>query len=126
MAGKQQRQATWIEIAVRNGGFRKAIKALTWANSWIHVQIDLGRDPSVDEVAEWWNESRRTAFREKAAFRECFPDLETPAAIFDNPQARAKIEQGAAALAKLEAKVQSAKRSVDLDLLQAGLLNPGN
>lgn len=126
MATSRQRQATWIEIAVRNGGFRKAIKALTWANSWIHVQFALGRDPSVDEVAEWWNESRRTAFREQAAFRECFPDLETPAAIFDNAKSRAKIEEAAANLAKVEATVRSAKRSVDLDLLQAGLLNPGS
>ena len=61
---------TWLEVAILNGGLRDAIKALTWAHSWIHVQVALGRDPTVEEVAEWWNESRRTAFREQAAFRK--------------------------------------------------------
>ncbi|HEX2574934.1 MAG TPA: hypothetical protein VHK88_01210 [Aquihabitans sp.] len=122
---KQKRPATWIEVAVGNGGFRKALKALAWAHSWIYVQVALGRDPSVDEVAEWWNESRRTAFREQAAFRECFPHLDSPAAIYERPGMREQIEDSVAQLAKVEAAVRRLRRSKDTDLLDTGLLSPG-
>lgn len=123
MAAK--RGMTWIEVAVRNGGFRDAIKALSWAHSWIHVQVALGRDPSVDEVAEWWNESRRTAFREQAAFRKCFPTLDSPAAIYATPKAMAPVRQAVAVLKDLDAAKRAKQAAKDTDLLDAGLLNPG-
>lgn len=123
MAAK--RPTTWIEVAVRNGGFRNAIKALSWATSWIHVQVAFGRDPSVDEVAEWWNESRRTAFREQAAFRECFPTLESPAAIYADPKAIAAVRKTVDSLKDLDAAKRSKQAAKDTDLLDAGLLNPG-
>ena len=46
-----KRKATWLDVAVSNGGFRNAIKALNWAHSWVHVQVALGRDPSVSPVS---------------------------------------------------------------------------
>lgn len=120
-----QRKTTWLEVAVRNGGFRQAIKALQWAYCWIHVQVALGRDPSVDEVAEWWNESRRTAFREQAAFRACFPTLESPAQIYADPKVLEAVRTTVEALNKLDAAKRSRKAAKDIDLLNAGLLNPG-
>ena len=81
-----KRKATWLDVAVSNGGFRNAVKALSWAHSWVHVQVALDRDPSVDEVAEWWNTPRRSAFREQSAFRMCFPMLESPAAIYSTDE----------------------------------------
>ena len=123
-SAKTPRKKTWLEVAVANGGFRKAIKALSWAQSWIYVEIALGHEPTVDEVAEWWCESRRTAFREQAAFRECFPPLDTPAPIYAGPGRRAQIEKGVEALTKLEASARKLRRSKDADLLDVGLLNP--
>src|SRR4051794_10675748 len=98
-----KRQETWIEVAVGNGGFRKAITALRWAHSWIYVQVALGHDPSVDEVAAWWNESRRTSFREQAAFRECFPNLDTPAPLYAGKGQREGVARSVKRLAKVEA-----------------------
>lgn len=91
-----KRKPTWLEIAVHNGGFRKATKALVWAHQWAVVREALGHDPSVDEVAEWWKAPRRTAFREQAAFRDCFPTLDSPAPLYENPVALAGARLGAA------------------------------
>jgi hypothetical protein len=123
-ADTPKRKLTWIEVAVANGGFRKAIKALSWAHSWIYVEVALGREPSVDEVAEWWFESRRTAFREQAAFRECFPMLDNPAPLYAKPYQRERVEKGVAQLATLEAALRRARRPADSEILSAGLLNP--
>lgn len=123
-ADKPKRKPTWIEVAVANGGFRKAIKALSWAHSWIYVEVALGREPSVDEVAEWWNESRRTAFREQAAFRECFPNLDTPAPIYAAKGQRERVQESVDRLLKVEAALRKARRPSDTEILSTGLLNP--
>ena len=60
----KRKTKTWIELAVALGGFRQGTRALLWAHSWTHAQVALGHEPTVDEVAEWWNESRRTCFRQ--------------------------------------------------------------
>lgn len=116
-----------MEVAVRNGGFRDAIKALDWAHSWIHVQVALGHDPSVDEVAEWWNMSRRSAFRNQASFRKCFPTLESPAAIYaNNPSGMAGVRRTVKALEGLDAAKRARQAAKDTDILNVGLLNPGS
>ena len=120
----KRRPRTWIEIAVVNGGFRNAVKALNWAHSWIHVQVALGHDPSVDEVAEWWNQPRRSAFREQAAFRECFPDLETPAPIYATPARTAEIRRSVKALSVLDGAIRAKRRANDATLLDTGLITP--
>lgn len=118
------RPVTWIELAVRRGGFRKALKALMWANQWAVVREELGHDPSADEVADWWKAPRRSAFREQAAFRECFPMLETPAPIFESPEARAALLKSIEAGKALEAAVRSTRSRAplsDTSLLQIGM-----
>jgi hypothetical protein len=87
---------TWIELGVQNAGMRTTFRAINWAYSWAVVREVPGREPSVEEVAEWWNESRRSAFRDQAAFREAYPTLQSPAAIYDEPEARARIARHAA------------------------------
>lgn len=123
-ADKPQRPRTWIEVAVANGGFRQSFRALAWAQSWIYVEVALGREPTVDEVAEWWGQSRRTAFREQAAFRECFPTLDNPAPLYEGRGQRERVEESVARLTKLEAAVRKARRPDDSEILAAGLLNP--
>jgi hypothetical protein len=114
MAPKARKPATWIEVAVANGGFRKALKALTWAHSWGIVREARGHDPSADEVAAYWHEPRRTTFREQAAFRECFPTLDNPAPIFDSAAARSNLRRLADAAEQLE-------RPNDASILQLGM-----
>ena len=116
-----KRKATWLDVAVSNGGFRNAIKALNWAHSWVHVQVALDRDPSVDEVAEWWNMSRRTAFRDQSAFRKCFPILESPAAIYSTDEAMRKVRRTVDVLDKYEAWRRSDNAPQDAELLDVAL-----
>lgn len=75
-----------------NAGFRKAYRAVMWAVSWAIAQEALGHDPSVEEVAKWWELPRRTAFSEQQAFREAFPTLLTPALMFESSVAQRKIK----------------------------------
>ena len=116
-----KRKATWLDVAVSNGGFRNAVKALNWAHSWVHVQVALDRDPSVDEVAEWWNTPRRSAFREQSAFRMCFPMLESPAAIYSTDEAMQKVRRTVEVLAKYDAWRRSDQAPEDTELLDVGL-----
>lgn len=93
---------TWLEVAVARAGLRTGIKAMTWAYQWAVAREALGEEPTVEQVAEYWNGTRRTAFREQAAFREAFPEFETPAKIYETEQARAAVRKHADTFANVE------------------------
>lgn len=95
MADDVQRQPTWLDVAVHNVGLRLAVRALSWAYNWAVVREAIERDPTVEEVAEWWGMARRTAFRDQADFRRAFPTLESPAAIYSTDEARATMRRHA-------------------------------
>jgi len=59
-------------------GLRKARKIGTFMVARAVVESDLGCEPSVEEYAAWWKQSPATAYREQAAFRECFPGESSP------------------------------------------------
>ncbi len=73
-------------------GILGARSALLWAIVWNVARQSLGHEPTVEEVAEWWKSSVRTAYREQARFREAFPELDSPAAIFDAPETKARVD----------------------------------
>jgi hypothetical protein len=118
---KASRQMTWVELALRNAGFLKAQTAFVWAIMWAVVRESKGSDPSVEEVAAWWKENERTAYREKAAFRKAFPDLESPAKIYESPELRARITELAKAGDELEASKRAGKRIPESLILDFGL-----
>ena len=99
---KKRPARTWLEVAVARVGLRSAVKAMTWAYQWAVAREALGHDPSVDEVADYWGGSRRTAFREQAAFRAAFPELEIPARLYHSEQARAALRKQAELGEKVE------------------------
>jgi hypothetical protein len=47
-------------------------------------EAQLGHPPTVEEYADWWKESRATAYREQQLFRETFPGMETPDLLLDH------------------------------------------
>jgi hypothetical protein len=55
-----------------------AAKVNAYVTAWARVRRDLGRDPTIEEYAEWWGVSRRQGFYEQARFREAFPGLADP------------------------------------------------
>src|ERR1035437_5429260 len=104
---KANRQMTWMELAFRNAGFRKGQTALVWAILWAVTRESKGSDPTVEEVAAWWKENERTAYREQAAFRAAFPKLDTPSKIFEDPKLKEKIAE----LAKAGDEMRTGKKA---------------
>jgi len=123
LAKKSARPMSWMELAVRNAGMRRGITALSWALCWALVRESLGRDPSVEEVADWWRESHRTAYREQAAFRQAFPTLDTPARILESNDARAKLQSAAANFDKADEKRNQRRSVPEIEVLQLGLMS---
>jgi aminopeptidase N len=115
---------TWLELAFRNAGFRKGQTALVWALMWAVTRESKGSDPTVDEVAAWWKENERTAYREQAAFRAAFPTLETPAKIFEVPEVRARIAKLAKEGDDMEARKKARRRIPESLILDLGLGHP--
>ena len=59
---------SWLQVAVANAGMVRAATAISWAWCWGITRADIGHDPTVEEVAEWWGASVRTAYRDYANF----------------------------------------------------------
>jgi len=114
------RQPTWIEVAVFNAGVVKGATAITWAWCWGITREVLKRDPSVEEVAEWWNTSIRTAYRDHAAFKKAFPMLDSPAAYVDNPAILPIIKKASRKMSDIEQNIKSHKRPTDVAAMKIG------
>lgn len=115
----RKRPVTWLEVAVRNAGMRKAMTAVSWAHTWAIAREALGHDPTVEEVADWWKMPRRSAFREQAIFREAFPTLETPAKIYESAESREAPAAAAAAFGKIDDWKRQRKQRREVDALRA-------
>jgi hypothetical protein len=75
----KQRATTWAQVGVKNAGIRETTRALHFAMGWGLATAELGREPrTVEEYATVMEVSRATAFRDQQAFRDAFPDEETP------------------------------------------------
>ena len=116
---KQKRPMTWMEVAVRNGGMRASVTAMSWAYCWAVTREAIGREPTVEEVADWWNMARRTAFREQAAFRKAFPTLDSTAPIYSTPESREGVARHAAAGDKLERWILERRNRKETDSVNA-------
>jgi hypothetical protein len=77
------RKPTLLEVAVRRVGALKGARVLSFMVAWDVVRQELGHEPSIEEYAEWWRVSERTAWREQARFRESFPGESNPARLMD-------------------------------------------
>lgn len=68
-----------IVIMIRNGGLRRAMKALGYITAWGIVRRDIGHDPSWSEYYGWWKQSESTTAREVRAFTRCLPGVKVSA-----------------------------------------------
>lgn len=73
MSPKARQSPTIMEVALRHAGFRKGYRACMYLAQWGVAADALGSQPNSREVADWWAESRATAYRNEACFREAFP-----------------------------------------------------
>jgi hypothetical protein len=98
------------------------MRAMMWAACWVVVRESLGYDPSVDEVAEWWKESRRTAFREQDAFRTAFPKFATPAPMFESEENRQAVRELTRRMRALETALKGSPKKLDTFAFKVGML----
>lgn len=69
----------------------KAMSVCRWVALWGIVREGTGKEPgSVDEVVALTKVSRRSAFRWQAAFRDAFPELQSPAVLWEMVRADTK------------------------------------
>lgn len=115
------RKPTWLEVAVSRVGLLNGTRALSWAYSWAVAREVLGHDPSAEEVAKWWNASERTTYREQAAFRKAFPELDSPAVIYATKEARETIAKHAAFGDKLDQWKQERHAKREISMITLGL-----
>jgi hypothetical protein len=67
----------WVALRVMAKVTPRASRVAAFISMWGVALYDLGVDEiSVDEFAEWANESRATAFRRASEYRELWPDVE--------------------------------------------------
>jgi hypothetical protein len=78
---KRRREPRIIDVCIARGGIRKGARVQVFITQWTLASQSMGKPITLDEYSEWWKESRSTAFRHQAEFREIFPALETPQAI---------------------------------------------
>jgi hypothetical protein len=70
---------TWAERGFKNAGMLSTARGLKFAMGWGLFMASEGREPeNIDEYAEVMQESRATAYRDQQAFRQAFPDEESP------------------------------------------------
>jgi hypothetical protein len=70
-----------FELMLQRVGYKKTRKIMDFMASWAIVEADLGREPTMEEYAAWWKESAATAYREKALFKEIFPNEDSPSRL---------------------------------------------
>lgn len=67
----------WRALKAMGKAMPRASRVAGFITLWGVALYDLDRDEiSVDEYAEWANESRATAFRRASEYRELWPDVE--------------------------------------------------
>lgn len=114
------RQPTWIEVAITNAGVIKGATAITWAWCWGITREVLQHDPSVEEIADYWNMSIRTAYRDHAAFKKAFPMIESPAPYVDNPVIFPVIKKASRRMSDFENNIKSRRRPTDVAAMKIG------
>jgi hypothetical protein len=90
-----------MEIAVDRVGQRKTPRVLSFILQWQIARDALGHDPTIEEYAAWWKESRATAYRHLSLFREAFPSERDPTKICDLLSAHMDRRKGVASLGRL-------------------------
>jgi len=71
------RKSKWRAAAVAAKATPRASRVASFVCLWALALDDLDREEiTVDEYAEWANESRATAFRKQAEYREMWADVE--------------------------------------------------
>lgn len=86
------------------------------------ARVALDHEPSVEEVAQWWNMNDRTAYRKQVAFRKAFPMFDTPAMIYESDAVRAALARHADFADKIDQWKKERKLRREFDGIKAAML----
>ena len=113
-------KVTWMQVAVSNAGIRKGSAGIVWAWCWGITREAIGHDPTIEEVAKWWGQSERNAYREQAAFRQAFPMLDSPIPFVDHPEVKPLIIEQTRKMKAFAKSMKERKRPMDLAVMTIG------
>ena len=68
----------------RTGSQLRGARLAAFIVWWGQARRELGPEMTIEEYAAWARESRPTAYRELALFREAFAPLDTPHQVLDH------------------------------------------
>jgi hypothetical protein len=76
----------------------------------------------MEEIAEWWHESRSSVFRDQAVFRKAFPTLKTPEPIFATEESQAYIKEVVRRFKDFEDLTAASSHELDQIALDLGMM----
>jgi hypothetical protein len=85
---KKRAPRTVLEYAISKAGILKGARVVAFVVQWTLVSQSLGRQITLAEYADWWNEKERTAYDHQREFREVFA-MATPQPFADQAIVRA-------------------------------------
>jgi len=102
MATMSKRQPrTLLELAISKVGVLKGARVCAFVCQWTIAAQAIGRPITIEEYADWWSESERTAYRHQAEFRRVF-GVPTPQLFADQAIVRSEaLTRGVAGLGSL-------------------------
>jgi hypothetical protein len=95
MAGMAaKREPTLLDYAIQRAGIVKGGRVCAFVTQWTIASQALGREITLPEYADWWNQKERTAFHHQAEFRSVFEPMLTPQVIANHAITKAHAYQG--------------------------------
>jgi hypothetical protein len=64
-----------LGLCISRLGYRKGARVAAFMYEWEYAVRQVGHPLGIEEFADWWKESRATAYRRQGLFREAFPEL---------------------------------------------------
>jgi hypothetical protein len=74
----KQKRMTWARLMAQRVGVRRAARVIAFVSTYYATQQELGHPPTMEEYADDWGMSHRTAYRDLELFREAQPFFEEP------------------------------------------------
>jgi hypothetical protein len=90
---KPKLRGSLLDHAIAHAGIVKGARICAFITQWTIASQAIGREITLAEYAEWWDQKERTAFHHQAEFRSVFAPLSTPQTIANHAIARAEAMQ---------------------------------
>lgn len=73
-APNKRQMVALVRVATANVGTKKGLQAINFLQQWDACSVDLGKEPTVAQYAEWCDITERQAYVQLANFRKAYPE----------------------------------------------------